>query len=265
MKQTLSDNWYPGPYAPGVFRLHISFPDFYPDLPPLITFSTDIFHPLVVPLTTHTFSTGAVDAIGTVSATDEQRLPSGAFSLRNGFPGWFGQARWTDDSRNASRHVSDNSEADQKDLATVRMEGQQNPPPNQNFLVVRALAYLKASFEDLEILDNLPLEVAANPGAWYAWRSHRGLPKASSRAVSPAQEEAGKMPVAQKQPGDWNWEGVFEKRVGSAIEASISDPVLFGSSRPGALGSETIRFRKIDEEQLDAIREDMMAEVMGTR
>ena len=218
-----------------------------------------------MPLTTHTFSTGAIDVIGTVSATDEQRLPSGAFSLRNGFPGWFGQARWADDSRNASRRVSDNSEANQKDLATARIEGQHNPPPTQNFLVVRALAYLKASFEDLEILDNLPLEVAANPGAWYAWRSYRGLPKEASRAASPAQEEAGKMPKAQKQPGDWNWEGVFEKRVGSAIGASISDPVLFGSSRPGALGSEMIRFRKIDEEHLDVIREDIVAAVMGTR
>jgi hypothetical protein len=84
------------------------------------------------------------------------------------------------------------------------------------------------------------------------------LPKAVPRAVSPAQGEAGKGPMTQKQPGDWNWEGVFEKRVKSGIEASISDAVLFGSSRPGAQGNDAIRFRKLDDEQLDAIKGEMM-------
>ncbi|CAK7212202.1 hypothetical protein SEUCBS140593_001437 [Sporothrix eucalyptigena] len=79
-----------GPYAPAVLRFQISFPDSYPSLPPLVTFATDIFHPLITPLTTYTYTTDIQDN-GTVSATDEERLPPGGFSLRHGFPTWFGR------------------------------------------------------------------------------------------------------------------------------------------------------------------------------
>jgi len=254
---TIFDGRDIGIYALGVLRLQISFPDVYPDVPPLITFSTDIFHPLVVPLTTYTFSTGAVDAIGTVSATDHQRLPSGAFSLRNGFPSWFEQPRQSEDSRNGSRRVSGNGEVSRHD-ATINLEAAEISSQTQNCSVVKALAYLKSSFEDPEVLDELPLEAAANPGAWHAWRSYRALPKVASRAVSPAQDGAGKAFLTQRQPGDWNWEGVFEKRVKTGIEASVSDAVLFGSARLAYQGNETIRFRKLDEEQLVAIKEEMV-------
>ncbi|RWA10028.1 hypothetical protein EKO27_g5088 [Xylaria grammica] len=74
-----------GPYAPAVLRFQISFPDSYPKLPPLVTFSTDIFHPLITPLSTYMYSTD-VQSNGTSSATDEERLPPGGFSLRHGFP-----------------------------------------------------------------------------------------------------------------------------------------------------------------------------------
>ncbi len=80
-----------GPYATAVLRFQISFPDTYPNLPPLVTFSTDMFHPLITPLTTYTYTTDIQDN-GTVSATDEERLPPGGFSLRHGFPAWFGRA-----------------------------------------------------------------------------------------------------------------------------------------------------------------------------
>jgi hypothetical protein len=55
-----------------------------------VTFSTDIFHPLITPLTTYVHTTDITDS-GTVSATDEERLPPGGFSLRHGFPTWFGR------------------------------------------------------------------------------------------------------------------------------------------------------------------------------
>ena len=35
------------PYAGGIFRFKLMFPDEYPDLPPTVRFSTDMFHPLV--------------------------------------------------------------------------------------------------------------------------------------------------------------------------------------------------------------------------
>src|SRR3954468_18567199 len=91
-----------GPYAPAVLRFQISFPATYPTLPPLVTFSTDVFHPLLTPLTTYTYTTGSSDT-DTVSATDEERLPPGGFSLRHGFPQWFGRARR---SAASSRNVS---------------------------------------------------------------------------------------------------------------------------------------------------------------
>ncbi|KAL2135981.1 hypothetical protein VTI74DRAFT_6030 [Chaetomium olivicolor] len=79
-----------GPYSPAILRFQISFPDTYPSLPPLVTFATDMFHPLITPLTTYMYSTDAGDG-GTVSAFDEERLPPGGFSLRHGFPAWFGR------------------------------------------------------------------------------------------------------------------------------------------------------------------------------
>lgn len=41
-----------------------------------------------MPLTTYTFTTGSSET-DTVSATDEERLSPGGFSLRHGFPHWF--------------------------------------------------------------------------------------------------------------------------------------------------------------------------------
>lgn len=79
-----------GAYAPAVLRFQIHFPESYPQLPPLITFASDIFHPLVTPLTTYMYTTDIQDN-GTVSATDDERLPPGGFSLRHGFPDWFGR------------------------------------------------------------------------------------------------------------------------------------------------------------------------------
>lgn len=162
------------------------------------------------------------------------------------------------DSGDGSRPVSGNSDVSQDNAAIVSLDGSQSSKPTQNCSVVKALAYLKSSFEESEILDDLPLEAAANPGAWHAWRSYRGLPKAASRAVSPARDGARKRTGGQKQPGDWNWEGVFEKRVNSGIDTSISDAVLFGVARPGHQGNETIRFRNLDEEQLEAIKEEIL-------
>ncbi|KAL1962555.1 hypothetical protein VTN77DRAFT_9430 [Rasamsonia byssochlamydoides] len=95
-----------GPYAGAILRFHIRFPPSYPDLPPLVTFTTDIFHPLIVPLTTYTFTTGSSNE-DPVSATDEERLPPGGFSLRHGFPHWFGRAQRTAaNSAASSRRVS---------------------------------------------------------------------------------------------------------------------------------------------------------------
>src|ERR1700760_4210163 len=70
----------------------MSFPQGYPSQPPLITFSSDIFHPLLTPLTTYTYTTSTTST-ETFSASDQERLPPGGFSLRHGFPHWFAPSR----------------------------------------------------------------------------------------------------------------------------------------------------------------------------
>ena len=77
-----------GPYVNAILRFRVDFPESYPQRPPVITFLSDIFHPLVTPLTTYTHTTRA-PGTETVSSADPDRLPPGGFSLRHGFPVWF--------------------------------------------------------------------------------------------------------------------------------------------------------------------------------
>lgn len=100
----------------------------------------------------------------------------------------------------------------------------------REILTFEVLSYMGSSFDDENLLDSVPLEAAGNPGAWHAWRTHRGyhaLPEGD--------------PAARK-PGEWNWEGVWEERVKKNIAASLSEPVLYGGA--GA-GDDTVNFLDI--------------------
>lgn len=240
-----SDN-PPGPYSPAVLRFNISFPLQYPDLPPLVTFTTDIFHPLLVPLTTYTFSTSTGDVNETVSASDEERLPPGGFSLRDGFPLWFGRRErvardliLSDGRHDRTGNISRTGSRDESTDPTstfLTQNGELQSLSSQetdamSITISQVLAYIKSTFEDPKMLDRLPLEAAGNSGAWHAWRSHRGCSQSPSRAISPVDDnEWSPSPagVSHRLPGDWNWEGVWENRVKNGIESSFSDPVLFG-------------------------------------
>lgn len=243
-----------GPYATAILRFYVSFPDTYPALPPLVTFSTDIFHPLITPLTTYMYTTDIQEG-GTVSATDEERLPPGGFSLRHGFPGWFGRAS---KRHTARQHTStlqtpprssratggggrdSNSSTPNSKIAASEgspssvgrgggsggTAGSSDSTRSKSFLDVHkrdistfeVLSYIRSTFDDETVLDSVPLEAAGNPGAWHAWRTHRGytnLPEGDASA---------------RKPGEWNWEGVWEQRVKKGIEASLSEPVLFGGA-----------------------------------
>ncbi|KAK3323487.1 hypothetical protein B0T19DRAFT_426151 [Cercophora scortea] len=136
---------------------------------------------------------------GTVSATDDERLPPGGFSLRHGFPHWFGRR-----SRQ-SRQVSSNTNNTSSPLQTpprpagltglagaVRsltstptsatsssgggggapsfMQTIKRDSPMPTFDVLR---YIRSTFDDEDVLDSIPVEAAGNPGAWHAWRSYR--------------------------------------------------------------------------------------------
>ncbi|KAI2469401.1 UBC-like protein [Annulohypoxylon bovei var. microspora] len=264
------------PYAPAVLRFQISFPDSYPRLPPLVTFSTDMFHPLITPLSTYMYSTDVHDN-GTVSATDAERLPPGGFSLRHGFPGWF---------RRSSR--GQNTSGGRQ--SSGQQDGQQTPhrppPPSMSsagtpgskgsavgawlgfadtskreITTYEVLRYLRSAFNDEDVLDTVPIEAAGNPGAWHAWRQHRidggkvfseAPTSANATDVSP---EAKKIPDPARKPGDWNWEGVWEERVKKAVSASLSEPVLFGGV--GA-ADDVIRFLSMEDNDVDAVKDNLL-------
>jgi hypothetical protein len=234
-----------GPYAPSILRFHISFPPTYPSYPPLITLSTDIFHPLVTPLTTYMYTTSAPPE-GTVSATDDERLPPGGFSLRDGFPDWF-------DRRTRSQ---------KKQMSTYDV-----------------LRYVRSTFDDAEVLDKVPLAAAGNPGAWHAWRCHRvkegiifpseekdkGDPKEGESDADSVSSRGGpdghqrlsggsSAPMASRRPGEWNWDGVWEVRVKKGTEGSISEGTLFGRDA----GDDLIHFLNLDADQYETIKENLM-------
>ncbi|KAI0100600.1 ubiquitin-conjugating enzyme/RWD-like protein [Nemania sp. FL0031] len=266
-----------GPYAPAVMRFQISFPDLYPKLPPLVTFSTDMFHPLITPLSTYTYSTDVHDN-GTVSATDEERLPPGGFSLRHGFPDWFGRRGRRATER---KQVGGDQAARQtphrppppSDLSSGGTAGSRSSAIGQSpgffdtkvkeVSIFAVLHYIRSTFDDENVLDTIPLEAAGNPGAWQAWRTHRvekgkefESPSASGDAVAAVTSETSQ--DSTRKPGEWNWEGVWEERVKKGISTSLSEPVLFGGA--GA-ADDVIRFLNVGEDDLASIKENLLRTV----
>jgi hypothetical protein len=217
----------------------MSFPDAYPRLPPLITFSTDMFHPLITPLTTYMYTTDIQDN-GTVSATDQERLPPGGFSLRHGFPDWFGRARRVAGSRHSSgkqqvqtppRQARGSLSSDGTPNSRTSAMGDSPGFADTRRKVIstyEVLHYLRSAFADAEVLDSVPLEAAGNPGAWHAWRTYR---QHDGKALTGMEAMPNVAPV--RKPGEWNWEGVWEERVQKGVAASLSEAILYGAAGPG--------------------------------
>lgn len=187
-------------------------------------------------MTTYSFAATVGDPDESFRAGVENVLPPGGLSFRAAFPDWYGQhdtgtqgmIHSDADRDRLGRHSAPGSTSVSSDLISPPLSSRdvETRPAN----VVEVLAYMKSVFENPAALDELPLEAAGNPGAWHAWRSYRGLPKATNRAVTSADDtplisQTGNSPT---MPGDWNWEGVWENRVKGGIENSLSDPVLFG-------------------------------------
>lgn len=127
-----------------------------------------------------------IQAEGTVSATDDERLPPGGFSLRNlGVEGWFGRA---------SRRSADRPRPQHSSLQTPVRGDNESPSPGTGSSVgqrsggtnisaettsgghistYEVLRYIRSTFDDESVLDAIPLSAAGNPGAWHAWRSYR--------------------------------------------------------------------------------------------
>ncbi|KAI0393181.1 ubiquitin-conjugating enzyme [Xylariaceae sp. FL0594] len=271
-----------GPYAPAVLRFQISFPDSYPRLPPLVTFTTDMFHPLITPLSTYMYSTDVHNS-GTVSSTDEERLPPGAFSLRHGFPDWFG--------RRAGRKAADKQSG--PDQATRQTPHRPPPPPDlssggtagsgtsavrrspgfadnktQDVSTFAVLQYIRSTFDDEDVLDSIPLEAAGNPGAWHAWRTHRvengksfetpAVQADSSGDAPPPSSLSSTKEPSVRNPGEWNWEGVWEARVKKGIAASLSEPVMFGGSNAS---DEVLHFLNVGEDEARTMIDNLLRTV----
>ena len=195
------------------------------------------------------FSAGALDAAGTVSASDEDRLPPGSISLRYGFPDWYKRA-----GSLRSSLASDQSRPENEDHKSVLTEEQgardhhhdqvTNDSPS---MTLKVLEHMKAVFEDPEVIDAAPLEAAGNPSAWHAWRAHRG-PSHSQVGGRGRRADSPRAPASPQQPGDWNWDGVWESRVRDGIEGSNNEATLYTVA-------SHIRFSKLEPEQLVAIRE----------
>jgi hypothetical protein len=145
--------------------------------------------------------------------------------------------------------------------------------------VVTLLNYIRSTFDNESILDSLPLDAAGNPGAWHAWKAYRrnakGFKRQSNGSGVATPDNRG-TPQA-RLPGEWNWEGVWAKRVQSGVEASQSHAVLFGNApRAGddlvshslsvfilAPASFTdisfqMRFLNIDEATLESVKEKIL-------
>lgn len=215
-------------------------PPKYPETPPLITFLSDIFHPLVTPLTTYTYTTSSPSS-DPVSATDEERLSPGGFGLRDAFPRWFvstghSAVSSVNPSRNVSTSIGEDvaSEIASQDVGAIHSLSQKG----SGIAIVDVLTYMKRAFDDATILDALPLGSAANPGAWKAWRAYRrgtlrsdGDPEISNDQSGLTHTLSGsrKTQATARHPDEWSWDGVWKERVKRGIDASISDQVLFGA------------------------------------
>ena len=230
-----------GPYANAILRFQIDFPLAYPESPPVLSLLSDVFHPLITPLTTYTY-TARENGSETVSAADRDRLPPGGLNLRQGFPEWFERSRGSHENKDA---ILQQPGGDDHGMS-------RGPQKSSVTLTVEVLQYLRIVFDTEAILDSIPMEAAANTGAWHAWRSYRSKinsgsppPVSSSpgnatntlreRSSSPRQQPGG-----ARRPGEWNWQGVWEDRVRKSIQASISEHALYGADT-----SDVICFSKM--------------------
>ncbi|MCJ1435355.1 hypothetical protein MMC27_004727 [Xylographa pallens] len=268
-----------GPYVPAILRFEVTFPDEYPRFPPLIVFNSDIFHPLVTPLSTYTYTPGSAGS-GATSPSDQERLPPGGFSLKHAFPDWVGQttpgivtsASEALVNTSLKRHGELECDSDehqtarptQKTGAVYRTNADACEPQSPSQLrevptMVDILYYIKSSFEDEKLLDDLPLGYAVCPGAWHAWATYRRRVEQDLSSVKPDDSPGGQLRTHQgiasvltsaKPASHWNWDGVWVQRVKTGVETSISEPVLYASD-----GVDPIQFRNVDDNVIKSIRE----------
>lgn len=164
---------------------------------------------------------------GTVSASDEERLPPGGFSLRHGFPGWFGRG-----SRERERaRVQAQAESQRNRSSGEPVDVMSTPPravatatgmtpasassgvsvgsaatfeqtQRREVSTYEVLRYIRSTFDDEDVLDAVPIEAAGNPGAWHAWRTHRRQMKGKTGQGQGKGATAGEGEGSEAQAGE---------------------------------------------------------------
>ncbi|PNP45892.1 hypothetical protein TGAMA5MH_02632 [Trichoderma gamsii] len=270
-----------GPYAPAVLRFQIMFPDAYPRAPPLVTFSTDIFHPLITPLTTHMY---AASVESDKSTTERPKLPPGGFSLEHGFPEWFGgpQRSEAGSRRSKSPSAVSTKSSKRRSMKPPPVPEKDNLPrymqtDRRTISTYSLLKYIRSTFDKAEVLDAVPLSAAGNPGAWHAWRTHRRKQEkvdekktyrlsrlsilsgdttrdfGSERGDGAAESDAKSITSSQatREPGEWNWDGVWEDRVKKGVASTLTESVLYGAS---GISDDMIHFLALEEGTIEAVK-----------
>jgi hypothetical protein len=174
--------------------------------------------------------------------------------LRHGFPEWFERRRDSVDNKDAITAHSGQQEHSQSSGPECGSDVRQ--PPH----TVELLQYLRIVFSTEAMLDTVPLEAAANTGAWHAWKSYRAkymggrespavsLPSGASDATSDRSTSPRQQPGGARRPGEWNWQGVWEDRVRKSVQASISENTLYGGDN-----NDVICFSKMDADAVNEI------------
>lgn len=207
-----------GLYASGIFRFIVQFPDRYPACPPIITFVTEIYHPLVTPFNSHKHASQRSIQDANIAPSHLPRLSPGSFSLKHGFPAWY--------------------DADQTSVPSYH--------------IVQILFYLRGVLSMADVLDSVPCELAAYENAWCAYTAFRSqnksnithnaetttIPSSRKSSVSHATPSSStdnqnaaalghQRPGGARDPRDWNWRGVWSERVARCVQNSLTDKALF--------------------------------------
>lgn len=149
-------------------------------------------------------------------------------------------------------------------------------PIKRDFGVYEILRYLRTTFDTEEVLNDVPLEAAGNPGAWHAWRTYQIklgniTPKpqededqeeaeTNDGTLSPSSNSikaTGSAALPARRSGEWNWDGVWEVRVKKGVEGSISEAVLYGSQP----SDDLIRFLHMQVDEVDTIKDNIRRSV----
>lgn len=162
----------------------------------------------------------------------------GAFSLRHGFPRWF-------------------PTEDQKLLQTPGIRH----PDTRETSTLEVLQYIKASLDDANVLDEIPISAAENQAAWKAWsigeagRGATGGWDERVRVTIEASTSEGQLYRAAGKVGDEPVGCFLVGRVGLG-KSQLHRRKWIADLRHGVL-NEQIRFVEMDEETVEAVKEEI--------